>query len=68
MKNWIYITIFSEKFPNQCKEQTNSKVLSNILPLYKAWSGTWQLSQYKNNLGSKLLFSLVYSLFKQGLS
>ena len=25
MKNWIYITIFSEKFPNQCKEQTNNK-------------------------------------------
>ena len=28
MKNSIHITIFSEKFPNQCKEQTNSKVLS----------------------------------------
>ena len=30
MKNWIYITTFSEKFPNQCKEQTNSKVPSNF--------------------------------------
>ena len=28
----------SEKFPNQWKEQTNSKVPSNILPLYKASS------------------------------
>ena len=36
MKNGIYITIFSEKFPNQCKKQTNSKVRSNILPLCKA--------------------------------
>ena len=27
-----------EKFPHQCKEQTNSKVSSNILPLYKASS------------------------------
>ena len=26
MINWIYITIFSEKFQNQCKEQTNNKV------------------------------------------
>ena len=24
MKNWIYVTISSEKFPNQWKEQTNS--------------------------------------------
>ena len=28
MKNWIYITILSEKFANQCMEQTNSKVPS----------------------------------------
>ena len=26
MINGIYITIFSEKFQNQCKEQTNNKV------------------------------------------
>ena len=32
---FILYTIFSEKFPNQCKEQSNSKVPSNILPLYK---------------------------------
>ena len=44
MKNWIYITIFSEKFPNQYKKQTNSKVPSNILPLYKASSLLWWLS------------------------
>ena len=30
MKNWIYITTFSEKFPNQCKEKTNSKVPSDF--------------------------------------
>ena len=47
MKNWIYITIFSEKFPNQCKEQTNRKVPSNILSLYKASSWLWQLSLCK---------------------
>ena len=35
---FICITIFSEKFPNQCKEQTNNKVPSKILPLYKASS------------------------------
>ena len=29
-----YMTKFSEKFPNQCKEQSNSKVPSNILPLH----------------------------------
>ena len=28
MKNWIYITILSKKFSNQCMEQTNSKVPS----------------------------------------
>ena len=26
----IYITTFSKKFPNQCKKQTNNKVLSNL--------------------------------------
>ena len=31
-KIWPYITIFSEKFSNQCKKQTNTKVYSNILP------------------------------------
>ena len=32
----IYIIAFSERFPNQWKKQTSSKVISNILPLYKA--------------------------------
>ena len=32
MKNWNYITIFSAKFQNQCKEQINDKKPSNILP------------------------------------
>ena len=40
-KNWFYLTIFSEKFSNQCEEQTNIKVPSNILPLCKA--STWIL-------------------------
>ena len=30
--------IFSEKFQNQFKEQTNNKVSFNILPLYKVSS------------------------------
>ena len=30
MKNWIYITIFSEKFQNQCNEQTKGKAPSDI--------------------------------------
>ena len=38
MKNGTYITIFSEKFPNQCKNQTNGQVPSNILLLYQASS------------------------------
>ena len=38
MNNQIYITIFNEKFQNKCKEQTNNKVPSNILPLYKTSS------------------------------
>ena len=33
-----YITTFSEKFPNQWRKNTNSKVSSNILPLYKVSS------------------------------
>ena len=37
-KDQICITIFSEKFHNQCKEQFNNKVPSNIFPLYKALS------------------------------
>ena len=32
MKNWTYITIFSEKFQNQCNEQTKGKAPSNIFP------------------------------------
>ena len=31
-------TIFNEKVPNQCKEETNSKLPSNILSFYKASS------------------------------
>ena len=34
----LYFSLFSEKCPNQCKEQTNSKVPSNTLPLYMASS------------------------------
>ena len=57
MKNWIYITIFSEKFPNQCKEETNSKMPSNILPSYKA---SFFFHVYgKNKLGSQI-FCLVF--------
>ena len=47
IKNWINITIFSEKFLNQCKEQANEKVVSNMLPLYKISSWIWQLSHCK---------------------
>ena len=46
IKKRIYITIFSEKFLNQCKEHTNSKVPSNILSLllYMPLSWIWRLS------------------------
>ena len=33
MKNWIYVTIFNEKFQNKYKEQPNNKVASNILAI-----------------------------------
>ena len=59
MKNWIYITMLSEKFSNQCKEQTNSKMPSNIFLLYKASSWIWWLSCVKNKLGSQI-YSLDY--------
>ena len=36
-----------EKFPNQCKEQTNSNVSSNIFLLCKASSWIWWLSLYE---------------------
>ena len=38
INNITLYTIFSEKFPNQFKEQTNSKVSLNILSSYKASS------------------------------
>ena len=40
---FILATIFS-KFQNQCKEQTNNKVSSNIFLLYKTSSWIWQFS------------------------
>ena len=57
-KNWIYITIFSEKFSNQCKKQTNSKVYSNILPSYKAWPWKKPNLYLKNKLGPQDFLSL----------
>ena len=57
MRNWICI-----KFPNQCKEQTNSKVPSNILPLYKALSWIWWLN-VKNKLGSQICLSVYNFMF-----
>ena len=60
-KNWTYLTIFNEKFPNHCKEEINSTVSSNILPLYKASSWIWQLSLCENNLESQI-YLLVYKL------
>ena len=55
IKNWICITIFSEKFLSQCKEQTDSKVPSNILLLYKVSSWIWQLRLCKNKLDSQII-------------
>ena len=60
-KYWTYLTIFNEKFPNHCKEEINSTVSSNILPLYKASSWIWQLSLCENNLESQI-YLLVYKL------
>ena len=60
-KNWTYLTIFNEKFPNHCKEEINSTVSSNILPLYKASSWIWQLSLCENNFESQI-YLLVYKL------
>ena len=57
MRNWICI-----KFPNQCKEQNNSKVPSNILPLYKALSWIWWLN-VKNKLGSQICLSVYNFMF-----
>ena len=62
IKNWICITIFSEKFPNQCKEQTNNKVSSNILPLYKTSSWIWQSSLCKKQIMLTYYFLFYHSL------
>ena len=37
MKNWIDITIFSKKFPDQCMEQTNSKKPSKHSPILQGF-------------------------------
>ena len=47
------MTIFSEKFPNQCKEQTNNKV-----PLTFSYYTGLHLESYilvKNKLGSQII-------------
>ena len=60
--------MFSEKFPNQCKEQTNSKVPSNILPLHihslfkQGLSLELQVCSYCLNIGQdKLNIALTMS-------
>ena len=55
----VCITIFSEKFPNQCRKQTNSKASSNILPLYKTSSWIWRLNLCEKQIRlSKVFFGL----------
>ena len=64
MKNRIYITTFSEKFPNQWKKQTNSKVAFNILPLYNASSWIWWLAKSaQNKLVSQTYLLQIYYKF-----
>ena len=59
---WIKIElILPYLMRNHCKEEINSTVSSNILPLYKASSWIWQLSLCENNLESQI-YLLVYKL------
>ena len=56
MKNWIYISLFSAKFPSQCKEQTNSKV-----PSKHSLNTQGLIWVYlKNKLDSQVFYFLVY--------
>ena len=59
MKNLIYITIFSEKFPNQCKEQSNSKVCSNFSHYTRPHLEYGGQVYVENKLGSQI-YLLVY--------
>ena len=64
INHWIYITTFSEKFPNQWKKQTNSKVAFNILPLYNASSWIWWLAKSaQNKLVSQTYLLQIYYKF-----
>ena len=58
MKCWICITIFREKFTNQCMEQTNCKVSSkHYTRPYREYSGYVNV---KNKWRSQIFYSLVY--------
>ena len=75
-KNKFIFYIFNEKFPNQCKEQTNRKVpFSTILPLHKASFWIWwlclcekqisRLSNLYNSLQSYVCFTRLENLVYQ---
>ena len=54
MKNWIYITTFSKKFPNKCKEQTNSKGPSNFFHYTRFHPKYGDYVYVKNKLDSQI--------------
>ena len=54
MKNWIYITTFNGKFPNQCKEQTAKYLLTS--PIIQCLILNMVVKVYvKNKLSSQKL-------------
>ena len=61
LQNLIYITIFSEKFPHQCKEQTNSKVPLTFPHCTGPHLEYGSHVYVKNKLGSQI-YSLVYNV------
>ena len=70
IKNRIYITTSSQKFPNQWKKQTNSEVPPNTLALYKAssWKRWLNLCEKQSRLSilfvkfTNLMFILLENL------
>ena len=55
MINWIYITIFSEKFQNQWKEQTNNKALLTFFHYTRPHLEYCYQVLVKNKLGSQII-------------
>ena len=73
IKNGIYITTSSQKFPNQWKKQTNSEVPPTIPALYKAssWKRWLNLCEKQSRLSisfvkfTNLMFVLLENLIYQ---